>query len=657
MAVALPILALIAWVVALSQGARSWRDGVLAGAVAWGVALVAITEVLSLFQALTPIGLTLAWSLVLLLVTVCVARRRASGLAFPPRPVRHLDPVSVALVVWLTVEVTVLAGIAIISPPNTWDSMSYHMARLIHWQESGSVAPYPAYVLRQLYMPPGAEFVMLHLQILTGGDALANLVQWAAMLGSVVGVSLIARELGAGRAGQVGAAVFAASLPIGVLEATSTQNDHALAFWLVCTVAFGLRLMTEASRSTAPTFGASLRGSSWSTALLFGASLGLALLTKATGYVWAAPLLVWVAASVLLRQRSPGLALVTLSGLVALAINAGMYTRNIEVFGQPLGQTDEGLPSLRYLNDTFEPGLFAGTLARDLGINFVATPWAEMNMQAEGAVAAFHTWLGVDLTDPRTTWSGERFRAQSTDLAYNESFASNPVHLVVIGLALVGALGLPRVRATRGGIYATVVVAGMLLFAALVRWQPWHTRLELPFFVLAAPVVGVVLERVSTRLTYLAAAALLVYMVPYVISNDTRSLTGARSILTRSRTDQYFTNWPELRPQYLTAIKMLADEGCTRIGFAGYADSWEYPLWALLPGVQEVQQVDVPNGSANLATRSEQDLQLCAVLALGPATGAQVIALDGDEYKAVWSAGKDLQAVALLTPSQAVQAP
>ncbi|MBV8720206.1 MAG: hypothetical protein JOZ65_34505, partial [Chloroflexi bacterium] len=126
---------------------------------------------------------------------------------------------------------------------------------------------------------------------------------------------------------------------------------------------------------------------------------------------------------------------------------------------------------------------------------------------------------------------------------------------------------------------------------------------------------------------------------------------------TRSRTDQYFTNWPELRPQYLTAIKMLADEGCTRIGFAGYADSWEYPLWALLPGVQEVQQVDVPNGSANLATRSEQDLQLCAVLALGPATGAQVIALDGDEYKAVWSAGKDLQAVALLTPSQAVQAP
>ncbi len=76
--------------------------------------------------------------------------------------------------------------------------MSYHLARVAHWGQNHTVAFYPTHIVRQLYQPPWAEYAMLHLYILAGGDRLANLVQWVAMAVSLVGVSVIARQLGAG---------------------------------------------------------------------------------------------------------------------------------------------------------------------------------------------------------------------------------------------------------------------------------------------------------------------------------------------------------------------------------------------------------------------------------------------------------------------------
>src|SRR5437764_14297858 len=107
--------------------------------------------------------------------------------------------------------------------------MMYHLARVSHWQQDASLAPYPTHILRQLYLQPGAEFVLLQLQILSGGDRLAGLVQWASMVGVLVGTSLLARDLGAHRPGALAASIVAASLPIGILEATSTQNDYVVA--------------------------------------------------------------------------------------------------------------------------------------------------------------------------------------------------------------------------------------------------------------------------------------------------------------------------------------------------------------------------------------------------------------------------------------------
>src|SRR6516164_6398715 len=113
-------------------------------------------------------------------------------------------------------------------------------------------------------MPPFAEYLMLHLYLLSGSDHLLNLVQWLSFVGSLICVSLIARMLGVSPRGQILAAVFCATIPNGITQASGAKNEYLIAFLLAASVYF-LLSYTEYQHSA--------------DLLLSGAALGLALLT------------------------------------------------------------------------------------------------------------------------------------------------------------------------------------------------------------------------------------------------------------------------------------------------------------------------------------------------------------------------------------------
>ena len=97
-------------------------------------------------------------------------------------------------------------------------------------------------------MTPGTEYDILQFQLLSGGDGLANMIEWFSFIGSIIGVSLIARELGAGRKGQFFSAAFCATIPMAILQASNTENHLSTAFGLICFVYFALRAFNH-SRS------------------------------------------------------------------------------------------------------------------------------------------------------------------------------------------------------------------------------------------------------------------------------------------------------------------------------------------------------------------------------------------------------------------------
>jgi len=206
-----------------------------------------------------------------------------------------------------------LVGItAIVSAPNNWDAMAYHMSRVVQWMTNRDVSLYPAFYSVQLWMSPWAEYAMLHLDVLYGGDRLVNLVELLSMIGTITGVSLIAQQLGASVRGQLLAAVAIAALPEGVLEASGAMNTYVGGFWIVVAVYYLLKWNKQQS---------------WNIAFAMGAAVGLAILSKGTSYVFLSCMLLacWWMGSALARTRL--LARLPLFLVIVLALNGPLYVR------------------------------------------------------------------------------------------------------------------------------------------------------------------------------------------------------------------------------------------------------------------------------------------------------------------------------------------
>ncbi|HEX9801007.1 MAG TPA: hypothetical protein VGC00_12655 [Thermoanaerobaculia bacterium] len=603
----LPLLALGAAMWALRRRGWSWRFAAPGGAVVWGASLVGLTEALSLLGALRPLPVALGWSAAAFAM-VAVGRRAAAPAvetsSSVARPLRAAGRELLLLVlVGCVLAVTLLVALA--ATPNNFDSMLYHLPRVRHWQQQASVAHFATHNLKQIYFPPFAEFVVLHLRLLVGSDALANLVQWLAFVGAVAGSSAIAAELGAARQGRLVAAFVAATIPMAILQATSTQTDEVAAFWAVAVVLLGLRLRRRGG-------GASL--------VLAGGAAGLLLLTKATGAAVALPFLLWCTLARLRRARRRGVASAPLvaaaagAALFAAALVAGHASRNARVFGEPLGPPE------------FERYLGAGPLAATTMSNalrnsasLLAGPWHAWNRSVAGATSALHAALALERRGPITTFADEPFRVP--DRWRHESSAGAPLHLLLFAVAAGLAWTAParRWRAVRRA-YFLCLLSGFVLFAALFRWQTANARLLLPALVLMAPWVGTALAGGRTRRLALAAALVLaVAATPPLLANEIRPLFGGESVFTSPPSRQLFAGRPREGPHLRGLLARLRAAGCDRVGLITNQASYEYPVWALLegisPGGPHIRHVRVRDVSAP-AGAGEPPFAPCAVLRL-----------------------------------------
>jgi hypothetical protein len=315
-----------------SRGAgrgEDWRGAFLKAAIAWGATVAVLSEGLSLFGGLRLPWLALGWSAILVLLLVGGVRRGSLSAGWSKLGALRIpeDRWDRGLLAGLSALVLALLMVAWIAPPNNVDSLLYHMSRVVHWIQNGSLRHYAASYHHQLFMPPWAELAMLHLRVLWGSDKPVNLVQWVSMVGSLVGVSAIARLLGADRRGQLVAAVFAATVPMGVLQATSTQNDFVVAFWAV-SAAYLVCLSFSRPLS---------RGE----LILLGVSFGLGVLTKVTFFIYGAPI---GGAFLLANLRRQGVRRTALAGLglaiLGGSLNLPTWVRNITTYGGPYGPSD-----------------------------------------------------------------------------------------------------------------------------------------------------------------------------------------------------------------------------------------------------------------------------------------------------------------------------
>ena len=541
----------------------------LRAAVIWGLLLLASTELLSLFKVLDRLTLALFWGLVVLagLAWLGLQLRRGRRLARLQRP--HFDSPAEAVLLGLTVLLAAgVLFVALRAPVQTYDSLSYHMSRVAHWAQDRSVGIYATGIERQNMMGPFAEYAVLHTYVLQGGDLFANLVDGSAYLGCILAAAFVAGRLGAGRRGRLVAAVAAASLPMAIAQGSSTMTDIVVAFWTLAAIA-EIAAAIACGQAT------------WRNWLYLAAAVGLAILTKSTAFAFVLPFLLWFGIHFLVKKgwRWMALRLLPFVAVVAL-VNLAFWARNTQVYGTPLGSTallDE------HANGILTPGVLASNVLRNLSLNF-GTPSAAVNHFTVAVIAKLHKLVGLNVEDPRTTYNGN---FSITDQVMMEDRTGNPVHLLFIlvtaGIALFGRK-LPGVLRW----FAAVALATFLLFSIGNTYQVFGNRLLIPFFLLAAPLVGAAADRWRPWLGLSTGFLLLLAGLPWLLSLQSRPIlpipgqTVSTSILNTPRLELYFSNVGGLGNDQKTVVERIQAAACTRVGLMLGGDDPEYLWWVLL---------------------------------------------------------------------------
>ncbi|MFB8794993.1 MAG: hypothetical protein U7126_12410 [Microcoleus sp.] len=580
----IPLVSLGLLFLIFKQIDKCWRTAILSAAVVWGSVVALSTEILSLFELLTfewVFGLWLVADILWLIIYLKL------NIVKPDLRSNDRSQLS-SFLLWLLGGVSLIFAavglIAIVSPPNNWDSMTYHMSRVAHWMQNRSVEHYPTSYVPQLFHPPGAEFAIMHFQIISGGDRFANLIQWLSMVGSAIAVSLIAKQLGANLRGQVFAAVFAATLPMGILQGSSTQNDYAVCFWVVCFVSCGLAGMSA--------------GITLSNTLKIGANLGLALLTKTTGYIFSLPFIIWFLIVGIKRYHQKMLPPILMIAAVTLILNIGHFWRNYDLFGYLIGAPQDF--TKEYKIEIFTLPTFLSNIIRNLAMH-TGTSISKINGLIVAVVKLLHKILGILPNDPRITWPPGQVYALSTP-SFNENNATNPIHFGLIFATIMLILNNPKLRQIKIVIvYLTATITTFLLLCLLLKLQPWQSRHHLTIFVLFAPLFGLTISQLSNYKIANYIVGILIFMsLPWIFNNKFRPLLGERNIFNSSRNELYFTNRPKIEFPYNKAVDFVKSQNCTNIGLSFWTkNSWEYPLWVLFqqpgkpaPRIEHISTID-----------------------------------------------------------------
>ena len=459
--------------------------------------------------------------------------------------------------------------IALISPPNNWDSMTYHMSRVEYWIQNKALFFFKTNNPRQNVLAPFSEFLILHFQILSGSDIFANLVQWISLIIGLATVSLICKEFGLRKRLQIISAVFMCSLPTVLLQASSTKNDIVASTFILLFYYYQIILVKRYSITSV---------------YLSGLSLGLGILTKGTCYIllfaigithftYLITFKIWDIKKIISRYG--------IIFSIGFLINLPHYLRNILKYDDMLGL--DTLPSLT--NELFSFGVMFSNLIRhvayQLGTNINIINWYIYRI--------VKILLGNNINDPKTSFLDRDFRPPFFSLG--EDTAGNLIHtLVFIIIFIIGLTFIKQIKRIQLKSLFIALIS-IVLYCFLLKWQPWTGKI-IPLFVITIPFLMVALNFIldikKLKITfYIILVFMLTGTFPYLLYNESRPLLAHynKSILFQDRIEGYFNNRPELYEQYKKIINGFDKTEVSKkdsIALHLGGDSWDYPFLVLL---------------------------------------------------------------------------
>ncbi len=461
----------------------------------------------------------------------------------------------------------------LIYPPNNWDSMTYHLPRILHWIQNESVANFPTHIERQLYQPLFSEYLILHPILLFKGDLFSNSIQFIFLLLTVLAVVAILKEFINSKSIIFISIILCLTLPEALLQASSTQNDLVHSFFIICSIYFSIK---------------SYKTLDLKNFFYLGAAIGFSLLTKAIAYVYIPFILLAFGIFILLKIIKEKKPIVLANSLfiiiVIILINIGHSYRNYQVTNNIIGTTPEITKGIVF--EKTSPKIIISSCIKNAALHsdtyFVGDLGNKISEKA-------HLLMNFNINEPGTNVFDMKFNATSF-WKNHEDTQPNFIHFIIYFLCIILFIfiSIKTKRINKIALTLLLLISfQFILFSAYLCWEPWNTRLHLPLFFEMIIFIGIVFSELQERfinvLMGLLMPILLFYSFHVTINNFSRPFITTKNKtskikITDSRYKKYFANELKMYPEFKSFQHYLLVNKKSDVGFFSHNDGWEYPI-------------------------------------------------------------------------------
>lgn len=484
----------------------------------------------------------------------------------------------VNFIILLLLTLTFIQGI--FSAPNTTDSMVYHLPRVMYWIQEGTLQQE---VIRNLhdFMPPFGEYILLHLYFIAGNDRFLFFSQWIAYVVIVILSGVIAGQLGAESKIRNLTRLIVATLPIAIMQSSSTQVDLVITVLILINTHIALLFLNKITIANA---------------ILFGLTLGLGISTKPTFFIFALiPLGVTFFA--LIKNRFKDVLKIFLCGLISLVLPLRFMSQNLYFYGNILGPLkndgDAGLT-----NDLINPQSLISNIIRNMMIHI---PIPFFTTQAQSILEFIHKIIGISINSSQTTCCDFQFRVIPI-LYPQEDIVSNTLHLGLILIATIFIFNKKMLKHKLLILVYTLSLLSFIAFSIVLKWQPFHSRLHTPFFVIGTISSILIISKHRIGQTFLELLLILTVVISVflILFNFSRPFISysifyekiksfatplsniPSSFFIKPRIEQYFNSRYYWYKPYTKVIDHFAKlENTKKVSFL-LLEGFEYPLWVLI---------------------------------------------------------------------------
>lgn len=484
-----------------------------------------------------------------------------------------------AYVIYLILLLTFLQGF--FSAPNTTDSMVYHLPRMMYWIQEQTL--YQDVIRNDHdFMAPFAEYILLHIYLIFNGDRMLFISQWLAFLVTIVLCYLVAKQLDVEDKIARLVTLLVASLPIAVMQATSTQTDMIVAVTILLSVYFAFLFRKNPN----------LKNS-----LLVGFSIGLGFLTKAP-FVFYVIMPFSLIITAIFKEKRQYIIYLLIAVLTIVIVQTRFISQNLHLYGNVAGQKLQGGG---FINELINGQVILSNLIRNI---FLHIPVPIATNLVQGSIVYLHERIGLDLNDSRTTYFDTKFSVLPV-IFPQEDIAGNPIQLALIFLTLIvliGRFNKLKVWDLKIFIFFLVIIS-FVMFSTVLKWQPFHSRLQIPFFIIGSIAAIPILfqhKKLNRLLNYLVTisvtlAVVLIflnvskpfisysYFYSYVKSFAPPLADVPQAFYIEPRDQQYFHARFYWYMPYKDIIEKLSEQKIEKgtITFK-LMDGFEYPLWLFI---------------------------------------------------------------------------